>query len=116
MNQPRTTQKGTEMTTVQNATYHEGYRQAMSELKPEIDRLRALVECKDCMEYAQQLLAADRAENDRLREENAELREALREFDEFAWTAVKADCKEARRNLQGKIDKARAILTRTAKD
>lgn len=52
-------------------------------------------------------------EVERLRSRVEKLREALKEFDEFAWTAVKADCEEARLNLQAKIDKARAILKET---
>lgn len=51
------------------------------------------------------------AEIEREHTEIERLRDCLREFDEFAWTAVTADCEEARQNLQRKIDKARAALT-----
>jgi hypothetical protein len=48
-------------------TQHE----AIFALNKELDRLRRLVECKDCMEYAQGVVTAERTENDRLRAENA---------------------------------------------
>jgi type II secretory pathway component PulM len=48
-----------------------------------------------------------------LRALNAELREALKEFDEYAWSAVTVDCVEAADNLQGKVNKARAILAKS---
>jgi hypothetical protein len=97
----------------------------------EADRLRALVECKDCMEYAQQLLAADRAENDRLRAENVELREALTECADDLQTELEYrygyPLKNGELNIHpavqrkfdrdmAPVERARAILARTAKD
>ena len=57
----------------------------------------------DGMEIHQVTLA--RAEAERVA-----LREALADLVNFAWTAVTADCEEARVNLNGKIAKARAAL------
>jgi len=45
----------------------------------------------------------------RLRAENRELRAALRGFDTFAWSMVSLP-EAARKNLQAKIDRARALL------
>jgi hypothetical protein len=41
---------------------------ALPDLVRENERLRQLVECKDCMEYAQSATATLRSENERLRE------------------------------------------------
>jgi hypothetical protein len=38
------------------------------------------------------------------------LRDALKDLVEFAWTAVHADCEEARLNLNEKLNRARAVL------
>jgi hypothetical protein len=55
-----------------------------------------------------------RAENDtrvrELRAEVARLRAALRLMDEFAWTAVTADCEEARIGLNERLAAVRAAL------
>ncbi len=41
-----------------------------------------------------------------------DLYESLEEFDEFAWTAVQADCPEAAANLNRKLARARAALAK----
>jgi hypothetical protein len=85
-------------------------RNEMITLLQEIDRLRAeLAEFTRLKEYAKSLGQRTYLE---INAENAELREALTEFAEFAWTAIKADCGEARRSLNGKIDRARAVLAK----
>jgi len=51
----------------------ERIRGHMKERDAEIERLRDLVECKNCMEYAHRVLAAEKARNDRLGILNSEL-------------------------------------------
>ena len=70
----------------------------------EIDRLRA--ELRDWQNSSE----AYRHDAEKAETERDAMREALADLVNFAWTAVTADCEEARVNLNGKIAKARAAL------
>lgn len=85
-------------------TMHDGAEPWAEATKPERRAARKIA--------VKALAAADAASPGEaaLRRRVAELEVGLREFTEFAWSAVTADCVEARDYLASKINKARALL------
>ena len=69
-----------------------------------------LAEAKEQAHYANGVADLAMQHRDSTEAERDALRKALADLVNFAWTAVTADCEEARVNLNGKIAKARAAL------